>query len=78
MLVLKETLTNDEHKFTLTKFISEEKDTFQLTSETYEGAEIDFTLDERFRVPSGYSVEVHLFKNIYFSQKDIVREFVNF
>lgn len=74
MLALKETVSaNEVHLFNLSSVILGEKISFELTSETYTGVTINFTLEsERFKIHPNYSVSVHLFKSSFFSQKDIV------
>ena len=74
MLILKEDIPSVEtHNFKLSSVGIDNKITFELTSETYEGVDIKFTLESQIhKVFSAYSVSVHLFKNSHFSQKDII------
>lgn len=74
MLIIKDSLpSTDIHQFKLSSVSIEDYITFELTSETYAGVKIDFTFEyPKEKIPSGYSVTVHLFKNKHFSQKDII------
>jgi hypothetical protein len=74
MLILKEEVPSTEtHIFKLSNVNSNGKINFELTSETYEGVKIDFTLESKiYTLFTGYSVSVYLFKNPHFSQKDII------
>lgn len=74
MLILKEEVPSIEtHIFKLSNVATNDKINFELTSETYEGVKIDFTLESKiYTLFTGYSVSVHLFKNSHFSQKDII------
>ena len=73
MLLIKDSIpSTDVHQFKLTKVNLDDKISFELTSETYPGVTINFTLEySKCKIPTGYSVSVHLFKNNFFSQKDI-------
>lgn len=75
MLVVKEETSESQiHTFTLSSVnTAAGKLSFALTSETYLGASIDFALESKiFDLPAGYSVNVHLFKNTFFKEKEIV------
>lgn len=74
MLQIKESLLSTEtHQFKLSSVSIDDYVSFSLTSETYAGVDINFTLEyPKANIPSGYSVTVHLFKNKHFSQKDII------
>lgn len=74
MLLVKETLpSTDVHQFKLSSILIDDKISFELTSETYAGVNINFTIEyPKAKIPTGYSVSVHLFKNKHFSQKDII------
>ena len=74
MLLIKDSIpSTDVHQFKLTKVNLDDKISFELTSETYPGVTINFTLEySKCKIPTGYSVSVHLFKNKFFSQKDII------
>lgn len=74
MLELKEHLPSGEtHQFCLTSVEIGDKISFELTSKTYQGLNLNFTFEYfRQKITPGYSVDVHLFKNIHFSQKDII------
>lgn len=79
MLLIKESLLSTEtHQFKLSSVSIDDCVSFSLTSETYVGVDINFTLEyPKANIPSGYSVTVHLFKNKHFSQKDIIDLRVN-
>lgn len=79
MLLIKDTLpSTDVHQFILSSVLIGDNISFELTSETYAGVNLNFTLEyPKTKIPSGYSVTVHLFKNKHFSQKDIVDLRVN-
>lgn len=79
MLLIKDTLpSTDTHQFKLSSVLIEDCISFSLTSETYVGVDINFTLEyPKTKIPTGYSVTVHLFKNKHFSQKDIIDLRVN-
>jgi hypothetical protein len=79
MLLVKDTLpSTDIHEFKLSSVLIDDSISFSLTSETYAGVDINFTLEyPKAKIPSGYSVTVHLFKNKHFSQKDIIDLRVN-
>ncbi len=74
MLIIKDTLpSTDTHEFKLSSVFIDSKISFELKSDTYEGVSINFTLEyPKAKIPTGYSVTVHLFKNKQFSQKDII------
>ena len=74
MLVLKEGISSKEsHSFKLVSVGLENKITFELASDTYNDVKIKFTLESPiYKIFTGYSVSVHLFKNLHFSQKDII------
>jgi hypothetical protein len=76
MLVLKEAAPSTaSHIFKLSsKSVGlDNKLTFELTSDTYTGVKLNFTLESTIhKVIPDYSVSVHLFKNKHFSQKDII------
>lgn len=74
MLELKESLTSDiSHQFKLTSIGLSDKISFVLGCDTYEDLNLEFILDyQREIIPNGYSVDVHLFKNIHYSQMDII------
>jgi hypothetical protein len=64
-------ILSDEHEVT-------GKIQFTLESDTYPGAKIDLTLESAiFPIPPNYSVSIHLFKNAFLSQNDIVDLRVN-
>jgi hypothetical protein len=65
--------STDIHQFKLSCILIDDKISFELTSETYAGVSINFTLEyPKVKIPTGYSVSIHLFKNKHFSQKDII------
>lgn len=74
MLIVKDTALSDtSHNFIATQVAIEDKITFILKSDTYSGVEFNFTLaSAKNKIYKGFSVSVHLFKNQYFSQRDIV------
>lgn len=74
MLLIKDPLPSTEvHHFKLSSILLDANISFVLTSKTYPEVSINFTLEyPKAKIPPGYSVTVHLFKNKHFSQKDIV------
>lgn len=74
MLELREALPSEElHQFKLTSIGLGDRISFKLTCETYQDLNLEFILDlQRESLPLGYSVDVQLFKNIHYSQKDII------
>lgn len=74
MLIINDSLpSTDIHEFKLSSVSIDDSISFELTSETYAEVKIDFTLEyPKEKIPPGYSVSVHLFKNKHFSQKDII------
>lgn len=74
MLLIKDSLpSTGVHQFSLSNVLIDNKISFILTSETYSGVNINFTLEyPKSKIFSDYSVSVHLFKNKHFSQKDII------
>jgi hypothetical protein len=73
MLIIKDKAPSAiTHEFLLTNVITTTENTFELTSQTI-GLTIPFTLEAPIaQIPPNYSVTVHLFKNIFHSQKDII------
>ena len=74
MLLIKDTLpSTDIHQFKLSSVLIDDNISFDLTSDTYADVNLNFTLEyPKSKIPLGYSVKVHLFKNKHFSQKDII------
>ncbi|SMC60432.1 hypothetical protein [Pedobacter nyackensis] len=73
MLVLQDATDRTEHSFTLTDVTGVNQKEFTLTSATYPGLNIQFTLDPPAQaLPTGYTVSVHLFKNPFHTQGQII------
>ena len=79
MLLVKDSSSPSEHhSFSLSSIEIDTEISYQLRSDTYEEAEIKFTLKyPKSKIFSEYSVSVYLFKNKHFSQKDIIDLRVN-
>lgn len=73
MLKLNDASSSDIHEFSLTSEEINKRIKYTLSSPTYAGLELNFTLEtDRLNIYPGYSVTVHMFKNPFFSQSDIV------
>lgn len=73
MLILKEKGEDSTtHNFILNKVVASDVNTFELTSTTL-ALTLPFTLEAPISdIPPGYSVTVHLFKNTFHKQQDII------
>lgn len=74
MLVLQDETTQELHNFSLIATTTVEKKLqYSLTCPTYSGLQLDFVLQhETLVMYPGFSVNVHLFKNPFYTQSDIV------
>lgn len=74
MLLLDDNNDKTQHEFSLNSVsVDGARQTFTLSSSTYESLDIQFTLElPKHPLPLGYSVTVHLFKNPFHLQRQVI------
>lgn len=73
MLVLTDGVTRDEHQFFLSDIIQGTPAKFEIKSHTYPDLVVDFSmLPQNHPIPNGYTVTVHLFKNYFHLQQEVI------